>query len=102
VVRDTGVGIPAERLRAIFDAFVQADQSDARRFEGSEWAWRSSSARRICWAGHVLVESAPGQGSEFTVVLPGAVPAVSVASSVAAERRSLDARSLSKHALPRL
>jgi len=53
--------------------------------------------------GHVLVESGQGHGSEFTVVLPGAVPAVTVASNGAApERPSLAARSLSKHALPRL
>jgi len=55
--------------------------------------------------GHVMVESAPGQGSEFTVVLPGAVPAItgaSVGDGVVARRPLDDARSLSKHALPRL
>jgi signal transduction histidine kinase len=74
-VRDSGVGIPAERLRAIFDAFVQADQSDARRYDGLGMGLALVQRAAHLLGGRVSVESTPGQGSEFTVVLPGAVPA---------------------------
>jgi signal transduction histidine kinase len=75
IVRDSGVGIPGERLRAIFDAFVQADQSDARRYEGLGMGLALVQRAAHLLGGRVSVESTPGQGSEFTVVLPGAVPA---------------------------
>jgi len=71
-VRDSGVGIPPDRQRAIFEAFVQVDGSDSRRFEGLGMglALVDRSARLL--GGRVSVESIPGSGSEFTVLLPGA------------------------------
>ena len=92
IVRDSGVGIPAERLRVIFDAFVQVDQSDARRYDGLGMGLALVHRAAHLLGGRVSVESAPGQGSEFTVVLPGAVPAGPHASSPAARSHvSLDA-----------
>lgn len=73
VVQDSGVGIPAERQRAIFEAFVQADQSDARRFDGLGMGLALVHRAAQLLGGQVSVESVPGQGSEFTVVLPGAL-----------------------------
>ena len=75
VVRDSGVGIPTDRQRVIFDAFVQADQSDARRFEGLGMGLALVQRATQLLGAQVHVESAPGNGSQFTVVLPGVVPA---------------------------
>ena len=73
VVRDSGVGIPAERLRVVFEAFVQADQTDARRFDGLGMGLALVHRATQLLGGQVTVDSVAGQGSEFTVVLPGAV-----------------------------
>jgi signal transduction histidine kinase len=73
VVRDSGVGIAPDRQRAIFEAFVQADQSDARRFEGLGMGLALVHRAAQLLGGQVSVESTPGHGSEFMVVLPGAL-----------------------------
>jgi PAS domain S-box-containing protein len=62
-VQDTGVGIPAEKLASIFDPFVQADNSSARRFEGTGLGL--TIARRLADAmgGGVEIESREGEGT---------------------------------------
>ena len=75
VVRDSGVGIPPDRQREIFDAFVQADGSDARRFDGLGMGLALVQRAAHLLGGRVSLDSTPGAGSEFTVVLPGALPA---------------------------
>jgi signal transduction histidine kinase len=59
----------------IFDAFVQADQSDARRFEGLGMGLALVQRATQLLGAQVYVESVLGNGSQFTVVLPGVVPA---------------------------
>jgi len=68
-VRDTGVGIPPDRLTAIFQAFEQADSGTARRFGGTGLGLTIS--RSLCMLmGHRLeVASEPGVGSTFSVLL---------------------------------
>jgi PAS domain S-box-containing protein len=76
-VRDTGIGIPADRVEAIFAPFEQADSSTARRYGGTGLGLPIACRLAGLMGGRVQVQSAPGQGStfSFTVCLrqaPGA------------------------------
>lgn len=70
VVRDTGVGIPSDRLEAIFDAFTQADGSITRRFGGTGLGLTISRQLVELMRGRIRAESTLGRGSTFTVTLP--------------------------------
>lgn len=71
-VRDTGIGIPAERLTEIFLAFHQLDSSSTRQHGGTGLGL--ALARRIIEAhgSQIEVESKEGQGASFWFTLPGA------------------------------
>ena len=68
-VRDSGVGIPAERLDAIFDPFVQVDRALNRPHEGVGLGLSISRDLAQGMGGTLEVESAVGEGSVFTLRL---------------------------------
>lgn len=69
VVRDTGIGIPAERIGAIFNPFEQADASTTRKFGGTGLGLAITMRLAELMGGNITVESTPGQGSRFAVTL---------------------------------
>jgi CheY-like chemotaxis protein/anti-sigma regulatory factor (Ser/Thr protein kinase) len=69
-VRDTGIGIAADRLEAIFDPFTQADPSMSRRYGGTGLGTTISKQLVELMGGTIWVESTLGEGSCFHVLLP--------------------------------
>jgi signal transduction histidine kinase len=69
-VRDEGIGISEENLRLIFQEFRQLDSGESRRFEGTGLGLSLVKRFAELHRGSVGVQSAPGKGSTFTVVLP--------------------------------
>jgi two-component system, sensor histidine kinase and response regulator len=69
IVSDTGVGIAADKLAVIFDAFGQADASTTRQFGGTGLGLTIARRMVEMMGGRMWVESAPGEGSRFHFTL---------------------------------
>jgi PAS domain S-box-containing protein len=72
-VRDTGIGVSTEKQKLIFDAFVQADASQAKRFGGSGLGLAISNKLAEGMGGRMWVESEVGKGSNFHFTIPFAM-----------------------------
>jgi signal transduction histidine kinase len=71
-VRDTGCGIPAEKLDAVFEPFVQVDPDLTRTRQGTGLGLAISRELARAMGGDLTVESTVDEGSIFTVHLPAA------------------------------
>jgi PAS domain S-box-containing protein len=69
-VKDTGIGIPEDRLEAIFERFIQADIADEMAYQGAGLGLAISKAYVEMLGGKIWVESELGKGSTFYFTLP--------------------------------
>ena len=69
-VKDTGIGIPKDKQKVIFERFVQADISDSHAYQGAGLGLAISCAYVEMLSGKICVESEPGKGATFYFTLP--------------------------------
>lgn len=69
-ITDNGIGMKADQVSRLFEAFTQGDTSTARRFGGTGLGLSITKRLVDMMKGELLVQSSPGVGSTFTVILP--------------------------------
>lgn len=69
-IKDTGIGIETDKQQEVFERFMQADSSTTRRYEGAGLGLTLAKAYTELLGGSISLDSKPGNGSTFRVVLP--------------------------------
>jgi signal transduction histidine kinase len=90
-VADTGIGIPAERQRTIFDVFTQADGSTTRRYGGTGLGLTICARLAEQMGGRIWVDSEPGTGSKFHFTFRTGVRKTAPPPAIAAQSQSVKA-----------